>query len=78
MKYTIGPANVASRASPNVALPAVAAFPASQTGIETIIHSIIRPIKVVSMPGRVSTIAAEIKNKPQIMSGKSTYLTLPM
>jgi len=40
---------VASRAEPNDALPPVMAFPASQTGMETIIQRITRLMRVKIM-----------------------------
>lgn len=54
IKYTIGPARDASNAPPKVAFPPVTAFPASQTGIEMIIQSIIKPIRVASKLETVS------------------------
>ena len=83
MKYTIGPASVASKASPKLAFPPVIALPANQTGIETTIQ---RTKKLMIVKTILGTVNSKTKQKPQmvyqapiykrVLIGKLLFLTV--
>lgn len=70
MKYTIGPASVASKAPPKLAFPPVIAFPANQTGIETTIQRI---KKLIIVKITFGTVNSKTKQKPQMFYQAPIY-----